>query len=135
MSTPPPPPQPGSISWADISVPDASGLRDFYAKVTGWSVTPLSMGEYDDYVMTLPGTDSPVAGICHKRGSNAVLPPVWLVYITVADLDASLAACVDSGGRIWLPPQRMGETARYAVIADPAGAVVALYDTGIRPAA
>ena len=132
MSTPPPP-QAGSISWADITVPDATGLRDFYAAVAGWSVTPLSMGEYDDYVMTLPGSDSPVAGICHKRGSNAVLPPVWLVYITVADLDASLAACTAQGGKIWLEPQRMGERARYAVIADPAGAVVALYDTGIRP--
>ena len=45
----------GRIGWIDISVDDARGLRDFYAKVVGWKPEDVSMGEYDDFNMTLPG--------------------------------------------------------------------------------
>jgi predicted enzyme related to lactoylglutathione lyase len=120
-------PTPGTIGWADLTVPDAERVRDFYAAVTGWVPQPLSMGEYADYVMTTPGTAAPVAGICHARGANADLPPVWLVYISVPDLDASLAACRAAGGALVVEPRGVGGGARYAVIRDPAGAVVALH--------
>ncbi len=129
MTTPPPPPV-GSIGWADLTVPDATGLKDFYAQVAGWSIVPLSMGDYDDYVMTMPNSQTAVAGVCHARGKNAGLPAVWLMYITVADLDASLAACRASGGTVVMEPRSSGGTARYAVIQDPAGASVALFDPG-----
>jgi predicted enzyme related to lactoylglutathione lyase len=58
-----------------------------------------------------------------------------MMYITVADLDASLAACTANGGRIVAAPRGAGGTARYAVIADPSGATVALFDTGVRDGA
>ncbi len=67
-----------------------------------------------------------MAGVCHARGANAELPPVWLIYVVVADLDASLAACRERGGQVIAGPRSMGR-ARYAVIRDPAGAAVGLY--------
>ena len=128
--TEPPPPLPGTIAWADLTVPDAESVRDFYAQVTGWRPQPLAMsGGYDDYVMSAPGTGQAVAGICHARGGNAGLPAQWLVYIIVPDLDASLAACREGGGAVVAEPKSMGGAARYAVIRDPAGAVAALYQT------
>ncbi|HYW52268.1 MAG TPA: VOC family protein, partial [Gemmatimonadaceae bacterium] len=130
----PPPPALGTIGWVDLTVPDAVAVRDFYAQVTGWSPTALSMGEYEDFVMSTPdGTG--VGGICHARGRNAGIPPVWLVYITVADLDASLAACRAGGGTVLAEPRGAGGAARFAVIQDPAGATVALFDSGVRDAA
>lgn len=131
MTTPPPPPI-GSIGWADLTVPDATGLKDFYAKVAGWTVVPLSMGDYDDYVMMQPGTETAVAGVCHARGKNSGLPPMWLIYITVTDLDARLDACRANGGTVLMEPRSSGGTARYAVITDPAGASVALFDPGVK---
>jgi len=133
MTTPPPPPV-GSIGWTDLTVPDAVAVSDFYAKVAGWSVTPLSMGDYDDFVMTAPDGTT-VGGICHAREKNAAQPPVWMIYITVADLDASLAACTAGGGSIVVEPRSGGGTARYAVITDPAGATAALFDPGVPPSA
>ena len=133
MTTPPPPPL-GSIGWADLTVPDAVAVSDFYAKVAGWTVAPLSMGDYDDFVMMAPGGTA-TGGVCHARGKNAGLPAVWLIYITVVDLDASLAACTTGGGKLLSAPRSAGGTARFAVIQDPAGATVALFDTGIRDAA
>ena len=122
----------GTVGWLDLTVPDAPAIRDFYARVVGWTITPLSMGNYDDFVMNASGTGAPTAGICHAQGRNAGLPTAWLMYITVADLDASLVECEAAGGRLIAPPRNAGGTARFAVIEDPAGAAVALYDTGVR---
>ena len=117
----------GGIGWVDLTVANAESVRDFYEAVVGWAPTALSMGEYSDYVMQAPGADAPQAGICHARGPNAALPPVWLVYITVADLDASLAACRARGGEVISGPRGAGGGAVFAVVRDPSGAVAALY--------
>lgn len=116
----------GTIGWFDLTVPDAPRLRDFYREVVGWSVGEVDMGGYADYMMTPPGSDRGVAGVCHARGGNADLPPAWLAYIIVDDLDASLTRVAELGGAVIAGPKTMGE-ARYAVIRDPAGAVAALY--------
>lgn len=119
-------PAPGSISWTDLTVPDAQRVRDFYQAVAGWTAAPVDMGGYEDFCMMREGSDTPVAGICHARGENASLPPQWLVYLTVPDLEASLRACMANGGRVVVPVRQMGP-GRMAVIADPAGAVAALF--------
>jgi predicted enzyme related to lactoylglutathione lyase len=117
-------PEPGPISWQDLTVADAGGVRDFYQAVAGWTPEPLSMGAYSDFVMHADGV--PVAGICHARGANAGLPPVWLIYITVDDLDHSLEECARLGGSVVGAPRSYGG-GRYCVIKDPAGALCALY--------
>lgn len=117
----------GSIGWTDLTVPDGTGVKDFYEAVTGWTASPLDMGGYSDYVMMRPDGATPVAGICHARGPNAGMPPQWIMYVTVADLDASLAECTARGGEVIGAPRRAGPDARYCVIRDPAGAVCALY--------
>ena len=120
------PPEIGTIGWADLTVPNAEEVRDFYQAVAGWQPQPLDMGGYSDFVMTAPGGKG-VAGVCHARGANAGLPPQWLLYITVEDLDQSIAHCTERGGKVIAGPKGAGGTARYCVIQDPAGAVAALY--------
>jgi len=119
-----PTPKPGEISWTDLTVERAEQVRDFYEAVVGWTPEPLSMGTYSDFVMNANGTGT--AGICHARGSNADLPPVWLIYITVDDLDHSLDECERLGGSLVSAPRSYGG-GRYCVIKDPAGAICALY--------
>ena len=86
------------------------------------------MGDYADYCMHPTGDAKPVAGICHARGPNADLPPQWLIYITVSDLDQSVQRCRDTGGKVLREPRSMGSYGRLAVIQDPAGAVAALLE-------
>lgn len=117
----------GKIFHTDLTVPNAEEVRDFYAAVVGWTSEGLSMGDYDDYIMKAPD-GTPVAGVCHKLGDNSSLPPQWLHYITVADLDASIAACQQHGGSVINGPR--GEVgSRFCVIRDPAGAVAALIES------
>jgi predicted enzyme related to lactoylglutathione lyase len=121
-------PKPGAVAWTDLTVPDAEKIRDFYARVVGWVAVPVDMGGYSDFNMTAPTQETPVAGICHARGVNADLPPTWIVYLVVEDLEASLAGVRQEGGQVLLGPRRMAPGSAYAVIRDPAGAVVALYE-------
>lgn len=121
-------PAPGSIMWMDISVPEATALRDFYSRVVGWEFEGESMGDYEDYSM-IASSGEATAGICHARGENAQLPPQWLIYIVVADLDTSLEQVMLAGGRVVDGPREMGG-GRFACIQDSAGAVCGLYQLG-----
>lgn len=116
----------GKIGWMDITVDDADGMRDFYSKVVGWQVEEVGMGDYSDYSMTMPASGEAVAGICHARGSNADLPGGWLMYIVVADVNASAQACEDNGGRIVVEPRGLAG-GQFCIIEDPSGATAALY--------
>jgi predicted enzyme related to lactoylglutathione lyase len=118
----------GHIGWVDLTATDAVPLRDFYQSVTGWTPSQVDMGGYSDFCMHPPGEAQPVAGICHARGVNADLPPLWLIYITVEDLDGSLRRVEAGGGKVRLPARSMGAMGRFAVIQDPAGAVCALFE-------
>ena len=116
----------GKIGWIDITANDATGLRDFYEKVVGWKSEDVSMGDYEDYSMTAPGTSEVVAGICHSRGSNAELRGGWLIYITVKDIGASAAACTANGGKVVVSPRELSG-GQFCLIEDPSGATAALY--------
>ena len=118
--------QTGKIGWIDITVDDANGLRDFYADVVGLVPDAVSMGEYDDFNMTMPASGEPVCGICHARGSNRDLPGGWMVYFVVDDVDASAAACTAKGGNVLVEPRGLAG-GRFCVIEDPSGATAALY--------
>lgn len=118
----------GTIPWIDLTIPDAEGIRDFYQAVVGWTNIPTKMGDYEDYSMVPPNSEQAVAGICHARGVNATLPPVWLVYIMVQNLDASMEAVRQKGGTVLVEPRSVEPGQRFCVIRDPAGAIAALYE-------
>ncbi len=115
----------GRVEWLDLTVDDASRVRDFYKSVVGWNSEDVDMGSYADFAMTLPGSNTTVAGVCHARGSNANLPPQWLVYVRVESVEDSAAACEKQGGKIVDGPRRMAGS-NFCVIQDPAGACMAL---------
>lgn len=117
----------GRIGWVDLTVDDAESVRDFYQAVVGWKSEGLDMGGYQDYCM-LPEEGGPVAGVCHARGTNAGIPPQWLMYITVASLDESLASCLQLGGQVVRGARGLGGQGRFAIVRDPAGAVCALFE-------
>jgi predicted enzyme related to lactoylglutathione lyase len=121
-------PRIGAIAWIDLTVDAAQEVRDFYQEVVGWTSGDVEMGGYADFTLHPPGGGDPVAGVCHARGPNAELPAQWLIYVTVADLDRSLAKCQARGGSVLAGPKGMGSAGRYAVIRDPAGAVAALIE-------
>lgn len=119
-------PKLGRVLWADLTVENANEISNFYAAVAGWEKQGLSMGDYEDYVMKEPEAGEGVAGVCHARGANAYIPPQWLIYVAVEDLDKSLEACTRMGGKIIGEKRKMGPEGTYCLIQDPAGAYMML---------
>lgn len=123
------PPPMGRIAWLDLTVADATAARDFYQQVVGWSAQNVELEDgderYADY--NLLGDDgSPAAGVCHARGANVGLPPVWMIYLPVGDLAESLRRVQDEGGTVVKTMQGEDGTYVYAAIQDLVGAYVAL---------
>jgi len=119
----------GRISWLDLTVSDASATRDFYRQVVDWSVQDVEMedaGErYADYNMF--GADgSPAAGVCHARGFNLGLPPIWMIYLPVGDLAESLRRVREGGGEVIKATRGTDGEYASAVVQDPVGACLAL---------
>jgi len=116
----------GKIGWIDMTTDDAPKIRDFYKAVVGWDTDDVDMGGYSDYVMKMPASGEGVTGICHSKGSNVDLPSGWLIYIVVADVEKSAAACTAGGGNVILEPRALSG-GRFCIIEDPGGSVAALY--------
>lgn len=115
----------GKFMWADLTVDNATAVRDFYCAIANWTWEAIAMGDYDDYVMKNANGDV-VGGICHRKGANDKLPPFWINYLTVESVNASAGKCVSLGGTVIDGPRKMGEDI-YTLIQDPAGAYIALY--------
>jgi predicted enzyme related to lactoylglutathione lyase len=99
----------GDILWQDLSVENAIGMRDFYREVVGWDCIPEVMGDYEDFHIVKLPTGNSVAGICHAQGENADLPPVWLIYIAVDDVEKSAHICLEKGGEVVVQPRILGK--------------------------
>ena len=128
--TPHAPPTPaGCISWLDLTVSNASVTRDFYRQVVGWSVQDVETedaGEhYADYKM-LSADGSPAAGVCHARGANLDLPPVWMIYLPFGDLAESLRLVGAEGGEVIKATRGADGEYASAVVQDPVGVYLAL---------
>jgi uncharacterized protein len=119
----------GRISWLDLTVADASAARDFYRQVVGWSVQHVELADggerYADYTM-LGADGHPAAGVCHARGVNSGLPPVWMIYLPVGDLAESLRRVEEEGGKVVKVMQGEDGEYVYAAVQDPVGVYLAL---------
>ncbi len=115
----------GGVSWLDLTVKNADKVKDFYSSVIGFEVAPCSMGDYNDYAMKSPDDENVQLGVCHAKGVNADIPPQWLVYFNVADVDLALEQTLENGGQVVREKTDMGNC-YMCIIKDPAGAVAAL---------
>ena len=122
-------PEIGSITWFDLTVPNAEEVKSFYKEVVGWKSENVNMGEYNDFNMQSPDSGDTKTGICHKRGGNVDFPSQWLIYITVKNVDESAKLCKENGGKVLVEPKEMKGYGRYCVVEDPAGAVCALFES------
>lgn len=119
----------GAIISADLTTPQAGSLKDFYKEVIGWESEEMQLKDgdetYSDYVMK-DDQGNWVGGVCHARGANKDIPPVWMVYVNVADISESIRKCKELGGKIIKESRNKEGVLQYAMIQDPAGAIMAI---------
>jgi uncharacterized protein len=117
----------GRFVWYELMTTDRAGARAFYRQVVGWKAQDSPMAGMD-YEMFAAG-ETPVVGMIDQPEDARKMgaPPSWIGYIAVADVDATAAKVTAAGGTQYVPPRDIPNMGRFAVIADPQGAVFALW--------
>jgi uncharacterized protein len=109
----------GAPCWADLWTSDVDGSRSFYSKLLGW-VAEEPSPEFGGYFMfTRAGV--PVAGGMGDMGDMKA-DNSWKPYLSVADLEATLAAASAAGAQVVATPMPVADLGIQAIIVDPAGA-------------
>ncbi|QAY95066.1 glyoxalase [Methylovirgula ligni] len=113
--------------WYELMTSDAPGAESFYRDVVGWSARDAGMTNLK-YTLLLVG-EIPVAGLmqCPPDVPQGQGGPGWLGYVGVADVDATLAQAQKLGASVHRAPTDIPGVGRFAVLADPQGAVFALF--------
>jgi len=115
---------PGTFCWVDLATSDIAAAKSFYAAVLGWAATDVPTDMGPPYTMFALGDH----GVC---GAYPLAPgcdhPHWLSYVGVADLDAMVARAQGLGAEVAMPPMDVMEEGRLAVIRDPTGAHLGLW--------
>lgn len=121
-----PPTTIGKFVWRDLVTTDPERAKAFYTALFGWDVKPMGMtndsGTAENYDMLAnAGTD--FGGIVTLDKDHSHVPPHWSSYITVESVDETVATATRLGGMVYLPPTDIPDVGRFAVVADPQGAV------------
>jgi predicted enzyme related to lactoylglutathione lyase len=115
---------PGTLCWADLMTPDAAAAKKFYEGLFGWKVEP---GEHDTSGYLHIKNGEHFIGGMPPAQHNQGAPPHWLLYFLVESCDAATAKASGLGAKVFVPPMSMEGVGRWSVIADPQGAVFALF--------
>ena len=113
----------GVPSWVDLSSPDLAKSREFYGALFGWNCPegPPEAGGYS--VCDIGG--KPVAGLGPKM--NPDMPSAWMTYVNVDSADETVAKAKANGAMVFVEPMDVMDAGRMAILADPEGAVIGLW--------
>ena len=102
---------------------DVEKARAFYTSVIGWTFDPMPMPEGTYWVAQQDG--KPVAGMMAMQGIVPDgIPPHWMSYLAVDDIDARVAAAQANGATILRPSFDVPGVGRIAILTDPTGAAM-----------
>ena len=108
----------GDFIWYELMTSDPNAAAAFYGPLLSWT-TSDSGQEGMDYRIFTYGTDA-IGGLM-PLPDGAPMPPIWLGYIGVDDVDATVTRIREAGGQIHMEPQDMPGVGRFAFVADPQG--------------
>lgn len=111
--------------WIEMTTDDPTAAKRFYGDLFGWSYDEMEMAQGGTYSMFQPAAGGPGGGIMAKPQPE--LPTVWMPYVAVDDLEASVARVEELGGTVHMGPTPVPGHGHFAVIADPSGGVIGLW--------
>ncbi len=114
--------QHGAFCWSELMTTDVPGALKFYTKLFGWTTEEMHMEGMTYTLAKVGGTD--VGGIMATPPEAQGMPPMWGVYVTVDNVDATAKTAEELGGKILVPPTDIPDVGRFCVIQDPQGAVI-----------
>lgn len=119
----------GGWLWSELLTDDAERAVAFYARAFGHREERLPIRTSDGGTRGTYHLLKDAAGVA-RAGVMALpepgRPAMWLPYLAVDDVDATAARVPALGGQVLRAPDDIPGVGRFAVLKDPAGAVVAV---------
>lgn len=123
----------GRFAWHELATTDPAAAAAFYSAVTSWTTRP---SEFSD-TYTLLTKDRTIEGgveAIERHPVPGADKPHWMPYVCVYDVDACARQAKTLGGRLCIGPREVPNVGGWAVIADPQGALIGLYEPELKPA-
>jgi len=116
----------GLFVWYEHLTKDPQAAIAFYGEVVGWKTQPFPGG--GGYIMWV-GSQGPLGGVMElpEQAAKMGAPPHWMAHVQVDDVDATAALTKKLGGKVHKEPTDIPTVGRFAVIADPQGAAIAIF--------
>ena len=114
-----------TFCWADLNSPDPDKAGKFYSGLFSWGLMkdPKDPAGY----IHIKNGEHFIGGMLPAEYRNPNAPPHWLLYVHVADVAAATGKAEQLGGKVLMPPSTMENVGTWSIIADPQGAVLALF--------
>ncbi len=114
----------GDFSWNELAPNDPQAALSFYREVFGWKVETLDMPE-GPYNVLINGEEK-IGGIMAKPAEQSKAPTAWMPYITVDNVDETVAKIESLGGKVIVPPSDIPvpDGPRLSIFQDPQGATL-----------
>lgn len=124
---------PGSFSWAELATSDPLDAKAFYGELFGWTAVdnPMGPGPEDLYTrLQIEGDDvAALYGMLPEQAAAGVTPH-WLAYVTVGHAEEAAKTARALGGRVVAEPFDVMSYGRMAILQDPGGAILAVWQAG-----
>jgi uncharacterized protein len=119
---------PGTFSWSDLGTTDLEGAKSFYTELFGWTFEDMPAG--DSIIYSMASKNGKYVAAAYEMNPEmraAGAPPAWLNYVTVANLEQSVAKARELGATVMQEPLDVLNSGRMAIIADPQEAMLAFW--------
>lgn len=115
----------GHFVWHEHLARDPKAAVAFYTDVLGWKTEPFGPGEYTMWV----SAQGPLGGTMKlpEEAAKMGAPPHWMGHVQVENLDETVELAQKLGGKIYKEPTDIPNVGRFAVIADPQGADISIF--------
>jgi uncharacterized protein len=119
--------EPGALCWTELATRDTKTAEKFYSQLFGWTAKVGGAGTPMEYT-EFSNNGRPGVGMMQMPAEvPAHVPPYWMPYFQVANCDASAEKAKQLGAHLAVAPMDIPNTGRFSVIADPQGAMFAVF--------
>ncbi len=117
----------GRFVWHDLMTSDPGAAQSFYTAIVGWGTDVWEGGETPYTMWT--NAETAVGGVMQlpEEAKAMGAPPHWMAYVATPDTDATVAKAKELGANVFVEPTDIPSVGRFAVLADPQGAVFAVF--------
>jgi predicted enzyme related to lactoylglutathione lyase len=128
--------EPGTFCWPELATTDADSAKTLYGGLFGWTFDDQASGTGTTYtVARLAGRDVAALYVLQRSQRESGVPPRWNSYAAVANADESATRVKALGGTIFGAPFDVGKNGRMAIVRDPQGATLCLWEARAHPGA